>query len=333
MSEIAGASGKEHSQVSHRRLELHRAVPLETPLVVYVEPSGYCNLKCGFCPVGLEGHRLKKDLMPYELFARMVDDLAAFPSKIKLLRICGNGEPLVNKDICRMLRYAREKGVAERIEMLSNGLLLGDALIGELPKHLDRFIISIEGLSVDDYLRVCSTRVDFGAFREQLNSLYRARGTCVIHLKIHHEAITCEADAESFRAFVRGCCDEYYIEKLVPMWPELDSELFAREFRWEETEVKPRQICAQIFKGVQVQADGEVVPCCVDWKRVNLLGNLNRQSLAEIWRGEKLRRLQMQHLSGNKSSLQACQSCAMNDYCEYDNLDEYARECLSRLES
>jgi len=322
---------KEHSQISHQRIELHTAVPLETPLVVYIEPSGYCNLKCGFCPMGLEEGQLKKALMPYELFTKLIDDLADFPAKVKLLRICGNGDPLMNRRLVQMLRYARERGASERIEMLSNGLLLNEELIRELPKVLDRLIISIEGLSAADYLETCKTHMDFEAFKGKLQALYQARGTCTIHLKIHHGAIKGEADAEAFRALVEPCSDEHYIEKLVPMWPELDSELFTREFRWEVTAVQPRRVCAQIFKGIQVQADGEVVPCCVDWKRVNLLGDLNHQSLMEIWKGERLRALQVRHLSGLKPELSPCQNCTMNDYCEYDNLDEHAAQCLERI--
>jgi radical SAM protein with 4Fe4S-binding SPASM domain len=321
----------ELSQISHNRIELHQAVPLATPLVVYIEPSGYCNLKCGFCPVGIEGDQLKKALMPYELFTKLIDDLAAFPSKVKLLRLCGNGEPLVNKELVEMLRYARKKRASERIEMLSNGLLLNEELIRELPKHLDRLIISIEGLSAADYLATCGTRMDFEVFTGKLHALYQAKGACTIHLKIHHGAIKNEADEAAFKALVEPCSDEHYIEKLVPMWPELDSDLFSREFRWEEAPVKPRRVCAQIFKGLQVQADGEVVPCCVDWKRVNLLGDLHDQSLSGIWKGDRLKQLQIQHLSGHKPGLKPCQSCAMNDYCEYDDLDENAEACLRRL--
>jgi radical SAM protein with 4Fe4S-binding SPASM domain len=321
----------ELSQISHKRIPLYEAVPLETPLVVYIEPSGYCNLKCGFCPVGIEGDQLKKAVMSYELFVKLMDDLEAFPSKVKLLRLCGNGDPLVNRQLVRMLKYAHAKGVSERIEMLTNGLLLSDELISELPKFLHRIIISIEGLNEQDYLDTCRTKVDFGVFLSKLHALYRAKGSCIIHLKIHHGAIKSEADAETFRRMVESCSDEHYIEKLVPMWPELDSELFSREFRWEESPVKPRRVCAQIFKGLQVQADGEVVPCCVDWKRVNLLGDLREQSLVEIWNGDRLRNLQVGHLSGRKSELKPCQSCTMNDYCEYDNLDDHAVPCLERV--
>jgi len=32
------------------RLKLEENLPLDSPLVVYVEPSSFCNLECKFCP-------------------------------------------------------------------------------------------------------------------------------------------------------------------------------------------------------------------------------------------------------------------------------------------
>jgi radical SAM protein with 4Fe4S-binding SPASM domain len=166
---------------------------------------------------------------------------------------------------------------------------------------------------------------------DNLAAFYAARDECVVHIKIHHEAVPTEDKEKLFYSLFGTCCDEIFIEKLVPMWPQLDSAFSSNEFRWGDMGVIRRQVCAQIFKGVQVQADGEVVPCCVDWKRVNMLGNISNEPLRDIWNGPKLRKLQIEHLSGNKGNLEPCKDCTMNDYCEVDNIDRHARECMERL--
>lgn len=125
-------------------------------------------------------------------------------------------------------------------------------------------------------------------------------------------------------------CDEIYIENLVSMWPQFDTAYSINEFRFGGGVTK-RRVCVQIFKSVQVQANGEVLPCCVDWRRVNVIGNINKNSLFEIWNSEKLRKLQIEHLKGNKSKIQPCKDCTMNDYCDPDNIDQYAEEYIQRL--
>lgn len=319
------------SQVGHDRLLLHESVPLATPLVVYVEPSGYCNLKCSFCPHGTLPGDLKKSLMSIDLFKKMIADIYCFPEKIKLLRICGNGEPLTNPALAEMIELAYASGVAEKIELITNAALLTPELARRLPQNLTRLVCSIEGLSADDYQRVCQTNVDFDRLLQILDFLYACRGNCTIHIKIHHEAVTTKENETRFFELFSNKCDEIFVEKLVPMWPQLKTAYSSSEFRWGDDPVIKRKVCAQIFKGVQVQADGEVVPCCVDWRRVNVIGNLHADSLTDIWRGKNLRRLQFEHLAGNKSRLEPCSDCTMNDYCEVDNLDDYTDECNKRL--
>ena len=173
--------------------------------------------------------------------------------------------------------------------------------------------------------------MDFQEFLEKLDALYANKGRCTIHIKIHHEAVkTEERERKFFKVFGRRC-DEIFVERLVPMWPQLDVHFSSTRFRWGEEAVVDRRVCAQIFKGMQVQADGDVVPCCVDWKRVNVLGNIRSERLAAIWHGNRLRALQMSHLGGEKSGLEPCRGCKMNDYCDLDNIDDHAEECMDRL--
>lgn len=320
------------SEVYHdKRVDLHKQIPLATPLVVYVEPSGYCNLRCAFCPYRLEEKTSKKDIMSVGLFKKLISDLAEFPEKIKLLRFCGNGDSLINKDIIKMLQYAKEKKVAKKTEMVTNATLLAPDLIKNLPLFLDRIVCSIGGLCQEDYKRMSNTNINFENLLSNLTALYANRGKCKIHIKIHNEAVSSESKKKMFFDMFGSQCDEIYIENLVSLWPQFNTDYSVNEFRFGGEVVK-RRICPQIFKSLQVQADGEVVPCCVDWRRVNLVGNIKKNSLFEIWNGEKLRKLQTEHLKGNKEKLEPCKDCTMNDYCEVDNIDQYAEECMQRLQ-
>ena len=47
------------------------------------------------------------------------------------------------------------------------------------------------------------------------------------------------------------------------------------------------QVCVQIFKSLHIHANGNVIRCCVDCNRVNLLGNMTEDSLFDIWNGRK----------------------------------------------
>jgi hypothetical protein len=46
---------------------------------------------------------------------------------------------------------------------------------------------------------------------------------------------------------------------------------------------------------------GEVVLCCMDWRREAVLGDINEQSLAAIWRGDRRRQV-MAMLQGEREA-------------------------------
>tara|TARA_B100000315_G_scaffold230753_1_gene241457 strand:+ start:41 stop:1060 length:1020 start_codon:yes stop_codon:yes gene_type:complete len=320
------------SQADHERVPLHQAIPLITPFVVYIEPSGYCNLKCEFCPHGSQSGRdgLKMDIMPLELGKKLIDDIAVFPDKIKLLRVCGTGEPLTNKNIVELLEYANKMEIAEKIEMVTNGIKLTPELSRQLPRFANRIIISIEGLSSEEYKRVTRINVNLEKLIDNLKIIYNHRGTCTLAIKTVGHVTQSESKQKKFFDMFGNICDEIYIEQLVPMWPDLDSE-YELKSRWGDDQVINKRVCPQIFKGLQVQADGEVVPCCVDWKRVNVIGNITTESFKDVWNGTQLSEFRKAHLKGEKDKIDPCKDCTMNDSCEYDDIDPYIEECMKQL--
>jgi len=47
--------------------------------------------------------------------------------------------------------------------------------------------------------------------------------------------------------------------------------------------------CKSIWRDemMHILYNGDVVLCCMDWKRKNILGNVNEQNLSEIWTGQQ----------------------------------------------
>ena len=106
--------------------------------------------------------------MSYELFEKVCADLLSFPKRLKLLRFCGLGDSLFNKDIVKFVECASKKKVSEKIELITNGLLLREKHFPAFSKKLTRLIVSIEGLDEEDYLKYTNRRVDFKKFVDQL---------------------------------------------------------------------------------------------------------------------------------------------------------------------
>ena len=90
------------------------------PVCLYIEVTNRCNLLCETCPRTFEELEPPAD-MSWELFTRIVD---AFP-KIARVVLHGVGEPMLVKNLPRMVRYLKDRGVY--VLFNTNGTLLTEA--------------------------------------------------------------------------------------------------------------------------------------------------------------------------------------------------------------
>jgi len=72
--------------------------------------------------------------------------------------------------------------------------------------------------------------------------------------------------------------------------------------------------CERLWKGLNVHFDGSVVPCCIDYKDEQVLGNASTQTLEEIWRGEKFQAIRKLHLEKRWNEIPLCKNCRVHEY-------------------
>ena len=83
-----------------------------------------------------------------------------------------------------------------------------------------------------------------------------------------------------------------------------------------------------------VNSDGTSSFCVGDWKHCLIAGNLNYQSLKEVWLGDILNQARLQHVMGNRGlTSEFCKNCEVVKYATLDNLDPYQDEILKRMNS
>ena len=102
------------------RTPLQEVIPLDTPFVIFVDPSSACNFLCPFCPTGhrdmIDATGRFQGIMKFDMFKKIIDDLGEFAKPIKVLRMYKDGEPLLNKNLAAMIAYAKQSGFVDFIE-------------------------------------------------------------------------------------------------------------------------------------------------------------------------------------------------------------------------
>ena len=77
---------------------------------------------------------------------------------------------------------------------------------------------------------------------------------------------------------------------------------------------QPRTPCARLWTGVNIHFDGSVVPCCIDYNDEHVMGNVNDNTLDEIWNGKKFKRFRKLHIDRKWDKIKMCKNCTVHEY-------------------
>lgn len=302
-----------------QRIKLADAIPLKAPLIVQIFNIYACNLACKFCHYGLEKDKrpqlTTKPIMELSLFKKIIDEMAQFPTKVKMLRFCGAGESLLDKNIVEMVRYAAEKNVVEKMELITNGILLTPEMSKQLiDAGLERLRVSIYGLSSEKYREISDRDVDFDKLVANVRFFYEEKQRTNPKIQMYVKTMDCclenDEDKEKFLELFENYCDSYAIETVVPNVQGLDYSKWldgTPKYNALNFELPDIKICPQPYHLVTICPDGRVTPCSNE--TMIGIGDCNTQSFVDIWNGQILKDCQKRMLNGSKNFGGVCDTC------------------------
>ena len=325
------------------RTYLKDVVPLETPYNIKVEVSSLCNARCVYCAHSKPDHGgVWAGNMTTELFEKVLRDIKEFPQKPKQMETYMFGEPLCNPLLPQMIGRAKQENVVDKITFTTNGLLFTpekvDAIIAA---GVDIIRISLQGLDAQAYQKTCGVKMNFDKFIENLSYLYKNKGKCQIRMKIADVAIKNVPDGdEKFKQIFGSIADSIFVEHILPLFCDLDYDKIDKSIsndvmrgRSDVATSCIHKVCHRPFFRVRVAANGLVTSACCDTPHDIVYGDIAKESLYDIWNGEKHKAFLKMQLQGKRFMHPSCKNCiAANDITtEADILDPYAEEILKRF--
>jgi len=319
------------------RKNLYEHLPLQTPFSVHVFPMYACNFKCVYCLHALDAAVLRakgftRQAMDFSVFKKTVDSITAYPDRLRALIFAGHGEPLLHKDICSMVAYAKEKDIAERVEITTNASLLDKKTAdGLIAAGVDRLKISIQGTSAAKYKAIAGVEFDFETFVSNLAYFHSHKKHTEVYVKIIDIALDGDKDEAFFTKTFTPVADVVNVEYAIPFIKELDKDVYNKEFdRCKQGNRNGSAVCSMPFYMQVVAPNGDILPCCSSDVPL-VLGNICRTSLPEAWYGTALNRffrLQLTDIGKNP----VCRGCSVPRFGlqEGDYLDGHQSALLKK---
>lgn len=334
------------ANVDSKRMALADIIPLSHPFTVYIEVTRYCNLECFYCILSTKnddyGAFKKLDYrtehMNQQGFDDLVGQLKQFPKGIKRVVFSGLGEPLMNPNLPKMIRQVVNARIADRVEVITNGLLLTRKKTDELlASGLTNINISIQGTSSEQYVSSCNKAIDYQKFIDNLTYLFQNRRNTKIYIKAIDATLKSKEDEERFYSMFGNICDRIFVEHLVVMQQQMDElkgVVDKTKTFYNENLDPDRKVCGQAFYFLQVGCNFDTFPCPVPGVSKALsMGSMCKESLLDIWNGERRTNLLITMLELKKDTIPDCNGCtcfnAITDPLE--NLDKDAPKLLKHF--
>lgn len=266
--------------------------------VLQVETTNYCNARCIFCAYD---QITKHGTMSDKLYTKILKDAQKLDPPPKTFIPMLTGEPFLDPQIVERINEARAALPRTEIHLYSNGSKLTEQIIQKLarvPKfHIN---ISANGASMETRRRLTGLG-DYEYVARMIDYLDKMHISHSVSL-VQHPSITKEEEAAFNRRWgestsVSSCRSPYIFQHL--NFAGLTCKKDKTNFTY----------CPHATSHMTVLWDGRVNLCCMDPLGRKVFGDLNHQSVTEVWLSQERQYYATMHKEGRGAELEVCRDC------------------------
>lgn len=298
--------------------KMRRTGPLMRPVHVAIEPTNVCNARCPVCETGKGDMPRDNGMLKIDDFTRLIDEI--WPST-SILMYYFMGEPFLNRNSYDMIRYARAKDIY--VETCTNGDVVDPK--GVIYSDINKISFQIGGID-DATHRRYRVRSDFGKVKRNLEALIEERarnpqsnvsievGFIVMRHNEHQvdDFLRWAKDIGVDRASVVDPCARNMMEAHAYL-PRDRKYWFYDEAAFERGVLRPKHVpdneCVWVWNSIQLNWNGDAVPCCRDPKGLNVFGNVFEEGFDRVWNGARAREFRRAVLE-RQGEVSICKLCS-----------------------
>ena len=278
---------------------------LPFPSVIMIENTNCCNAQCVMCP--REKLTRKPGFMDFGLFKKIIKEVSS-ARRTPVTHLHGFGEPLLDALLSERIKFAKTCGIKHTYIVTNASLLFPETSRKIINAGLDKMKISFYGTDEESYdttMRRLNFKVAFQNIKDflKIRKEMKRKNPQLILQYLPHE--TNNAKTEEFRVLWCSLIDKNVGDCL--NLSSLHNYGGGRAYNRVGEEIV--SICFYPWTAMSVLCDGRVVTCCVDYNGVQTIGDLNSQSVKEIWNGPVYSAIRGKFGNLDYSGFPACLSC------------------------
>jgi len=293
--------------IGERASNLLERIPLDAPITQLLHPevryevTDHCNATCIMCPRDKHVDGREHGIMDQAQYERSIDEVAELGAQKVVLT--GFGEPLLDKRLEKKIAYAKGKGLSTYF--ITNASALTAARSQRLIEAgLDEMRVSFYGMRMETYNAVMQG-LDFERTKAKVLEFLRLRDEMRAKTRVQMSYLELAENRGDTAAFLDFW--EPRVNALEIWKPHNFGD--GRDYR-QRLDDSQKTTCGRPENGpLQIQWNGEVIPCCYDYNNQIILGNAFVTPVLEILNGPKYRLLRYSHRMKKFALFPYCDQC------------------------
>lgn len=299
------------------------------PVMVELDLTNRCNLKCNFCTFEYIQDRSDID---HAFCIRALYDMSEMG--VKAINITGGGEPTLHKDFSSIMKFAKRRGM--EVGLFTNGMVIDEEVANDIVNNCSWVRVSIDAGRAETFKRI--KMVDgfdrvVDSVKRLIDAKKRNSSSCTVGIGF---VITQQnfndiglfgnliaetgADYGQFKPEIKNCFSN---EQITAVWWKGSVEPLLQDVMEKEPSAvinlyKFNDLCSSIEREYKVCYGHNFVPCigatgdvwvCTHLRNIEgfSYGNICTQKFTDIWRSDKRKEV------CSKIELPKCQKYCRNN--------------------
>lgn len=274
------------------------------PKVIEIQFHNICNSNCLICPY--KDMNYKKTYMDENLFNKFLNEI----EDDKLIRIIPylNNEPFLEKDYIDKVKRIREKFPNIEIEISTNVSMLDKDKIEQLVEiKLTELRLSVFGYSKDTYKKMMPGLNKDKVFENMniISEKFKNSKTIVSIVMIDDGTIDNE-EFENMNKLAQNL--DFKFER----WGFLDR---SKNVSYKKNDFYNNNVCGceqnRPVERMHILANGDVIFCCQDWSHSTVVGNIEKNTIKEVWNSDEYNNLRENLYKKDCDAPELCRNCKL----------------------
>lgn len=264
--------------------------PVNFPVNIEIETISACNARCIMCPNSITTNKsnFPTQLLGTEVYKELIDEIANY--KVRYLALFSQNEPLLDKRIIDFIRYGKEKCPKTKIALNTNAALLSPELSDKILKSgLNHITFSIHGWTEETMKKVSGLdfKIVLSNITYFLGKHLDAKSGIEIGLSCLKTIHFTKRDYDFAFQFSHKYGLSFALLKPTNRAGNVNTEFYPRFRRKPKKTIIKCLMDDRPLTSTAILSNGDVVACCIDWKKEEVLGSVYKSSLYEIWHSDK----------------------------------------------